>query len=155
VREAGTSFWDRREFHSGFPMGWPHANTTIERATKRVRSLVSGSQRATAALALVVSCVAPQSFMLLAVGTTQTQVDSAAHDPTLQAVLDKAGAYAKKYRELCREFVPEERMIQKEYDRKGRLRNQRSFCRCPTFACSELISPSSKNMSFIPSLEGT
>jgi hypothetical protein len=81
----------------------------------------------TAALALVVSCLAPQSFIQLGLGTTQTQVDSAAHNPTLQAVLDKAGAYARKYRELCREFVAEERMIQKEYDRKGRLRNQRSF----------------------------
>jgi hypothetical protein len=48
-------------------------------------------------------------------------------DPALQSLLDKAGKYAKSYRELCRELVAEERMIQKEYDKKGRLKNQRSF----------------------------
>ena len=48
-------------------------------------------------------------------------------DPVLQAVLEKAGAYAKEYRKLCRELVAEEKLIQKEYDKKGRLKNQRLF----------------------------
>lgn len=55
------------------------------------------------------------------------QEDSSERDPVLQNVLNRAGAYAKRYRELCREFVAEERMLQKEFDRQGRLRNQRSF----------------------------
>jgi len=48
-------------------------------------------------------------------------------DPALQRILDVAGLYAKHYQELCRELVAEERMVQKEYDKKGVLRNQRSF----------------------------
>lgn len=48
-------------------------------------------------------------------------------DPALRSLLTKAGAYALGYRKLCRELVAEERMTQKEYDRKGRLKNQRSF----------------------------
>jgi len=48
-------------------------------------------------------------------------------DPVLQSVLEKAGAYAKEYRKLCRELVAQEKLIQKEYDKKGRLKNQRLF----------------------------
>jgi hypothetical protein len=48
-------------------------------------------------------------------------------DPVLRDLLVRAGAYALGYRKLCRELVAEERMIQKEYDRKGKLRKQRSF----------------------------
>ncbi|PYV41076.1 MAG: hypothetical protein DMG06_18325 [Acidobacteria bacterium] len=48
-------------------------------------------------------------------------------DPVLRAVLEKAGAYAREYRKLCRELVAEEKLIQKEYDKKGKLKNQRLF----------------------------
>jgi hypothetical protein len=45
----------------------------------------------------------------------------------LESLLDRAGLYARHYRELCRELVAEERMIQKEYDKKGQLQRQRTF----------------------------
>lgn len=48
-------------------------------------------------------------------------------DPALQALLEKAGQYARHYRKMCRELVAEERMIQKEYDKKANLKKQRSF----------------------------
>lgn len=77
------------------------------------------------AILCVVYCIGELAWVSSARGTPQE--DSAPRDPILQNVLNQAGAYAKRYRELCREFVAEERMVQKEYDRKGRLRNQRSF----------------------------
>ena len=78
---------------------------------------------------LLVSC----SIVLTANPGWQKNVTSdddegpAKTDPALKSLLAKAGAYAVGYRKLCRELVAEERMTQKEYDRKGRLKNQRSF----------------------------
>jgi hypothetical protein len=77
------------------------------------------------AILCVGSCLSWLAWVLNVRGAAQEEV--APRDPILQDVLNRAGAYAKRYRELCREFVAEERMVQKEYDRKGRLRNQRSF----------------------------
>jgi len=48
-------------------------------------------------------------------------------DPALKSLLANAGAYVLGYRKRCRELVAEERMIQKEYDHKGKLKNQRRF----------------------------
>jgi hypothetical protein len=48
-------------------------------------------------------------------------------DPALQALLDKAGAYAKEYRQRCRDLVAEEKMIQREFDKKGKVKDQRRF----------------------------
>lgn len=48
-------------------------------------------------------------------------------DPQLQAVLAKVGAYARNYQHLCRELVAQERMEQKEYNKKGHLKRQRTF----------------------------
>ena len=77
------------------------------------------------AIVCLVSCVTGLSWISSA--RAATQEDSAPRDLILQNILNQAGAYAKKYRELCREFVAEEQMVQKEYDRKGRLRNERRF----------------------------
>ena len=52
---------------------------------------------------------------------------SSTRDSALQAILDKAAVYAAGYRKLCRELVAEERMTQKEYDKKGRLKRERRF----------------------------
>jgi hypothetical protein len=60
-------------------------------------------------------------------GTNDDDDGPAKTDPALKGLLAKAGAYAVGYRKLCRDLVAEERMTQKEYDRKGRLKNQRSF----------------------------
>jgi len=60
-------------------------------------------------------------------GSSDIQDQRAKLDPVLRSILAKAGAYAVGYRKLCRELVAEERMTQKEYDRKGRLKKQRSF----------------------------
>lgn len=60
-------------------------------------------------------------------GTSDDDDGPARTDPALKSLLAKAGAYAVGYRKLCRDLVAEERMTQKEYDRKGRLKNQRSF----------------------------
>ncbi|MBM3802496.1 MAG: hypothetical protein FJW26_09340 [Acidimicrobiia bacterium] len=80
-------------------------------------------------LRLVAILLAASSFGLPARGAAQGtgQEGTPRHEPVLQKVLARAGVYALHYRELCREFVGEERMVQKEYDRKGRLRKQRSF----------------------------
>jgi hypothetical protein len=48
-------------------------------------------------------------------------------DPELKALLANAARYVLGYRKLCRDLVAEERMIQKEYDRKGKLKNERRF----------------------------
>ncbi len=48
-------------------------------------------------------------------------------DPAVRDALAKAGSYVLGYRKLCRDLVAQERMIQKEYDRKGRLKKQRNF----------------------------
>ena len=48
-------------------------------------------------------------------------------DPTLKALLASAATYVQGYRKLCRDLVAEERMVQKEYDRKGKLKNERRF----------------------------
>jgi hypothetical protein len=80
-------------------------------------------------LLLAAILLAVGSFGLHARGAAQGagQEGVPLRDPGLQNVLNRAGAYALQYRELCREFVGEERMVQKEYDRKGHLRKQRSF----------------------------
>jgi hypothetical protein len=59
--------------------------------------------------------------------TGNIRQSQAAPDPALRDLLARAGAYAVGYRKLCRDLVAEERMIQKEYDRKGKLKKQRSF----------------------------
>lgn len=46
---------------------------------------------------------------------------------TLYSVLDKAGVYTSQYRGVCRDWVAEERMIQSEYDTRGKLKRQRRF----------------------------
>jgi hypothetical protein len=48
-------------------------------------------------------------------------------DPALKALLANAATYVLGYRKLCRDLVAEERMIQKEYDHKGKLKNERRF----------------------------
>ena len=46
-------------------------------------------------------------------------------DVALHSVLDKAGNYARQYHRVCRDWVAEERMTQKEFDSEGKLKQQR------------------------------
>jgi hypothetical protein len=60
-------------------------------------------------------------------GSVEIQERQQERDPALRSLLENAGVYVLGYRKLCRDLVAEERMIQKEYDRKGKLKKQRSF----------------------------
>ncbi len=78
--------------------------------------------------ALIVLVIAPDLVStesgLKGDGANPTSVK---RDPALQAILDKAGAYAKQYRRSCRDLVAEEKMTQREFDKKGKVKDQRSF----------------------------
>ena len=70
----------------------------------------------------------PASQALPAQSEVGPEQQSTSHPKTaLESLLDTAGLYARHYRELCRELVAEERMIQKEYDKKGQLQRQKTF----------------------------
>lgn len=51
----------------------------------------------------------------------------ASRDVALYSILDKAGFYASNYHKVCRDWVAEERMVQKEFDSEGKLKQQRRF----------------------------
>jgi len=57
-------------------------------------------------------------------GGSQPQAD---RDVALYSVLEKAGIYARQYHRVCRDWIAEERMTQKEFDSEGRLKQQRRF----------------------------
>jgi hypothetical protein len=48
-------------------------------------------------------------------------------NPSLQSLLGKASAYALNYRLSCQNLVAEEKMVQREIDRKGKCKKQRQF----------------------------
>jgi hypothetical protein len=46
---------------------------------------------------------------------------------TLWSLLSKAGLYVSEYHKFCRDFVAEERMIQREFSSNGKLKDERRF----------------------------